>query len=192
MKKTNISPWVKRFSSMHLEKYKDKKKIRILDLACGSGRHSRYFVNKNLTVYSVDKDISKIRSLKTKRNISIIEADIEKVNPWDKSSMLKGKRFDLIIVTNYLFRPLTSSIIRALKNNGMLIYETFSKGNEKYGHPRNPNFLLKSGELLKMFGAALRIVAFEEGCIRNPRKMMVQRICATRSVKIKKFIYSLN
>ena len=72
MKKTNISPWVKRFSSMHLEKYKDKKKIRILDLACGSGRHSRYFVNKNLTVYSVDKDISKIRSLKTKRNISII------------------------------------------------------------------------------------------------------------------------
>ena len=130
----------------------------------------------------------------SKNNVSIIEADIEKTDPWSKSSILKGKKFDLIIVTNYLFRPLFSSIIRGLKKNGMLIYETFSEGNEKYGHPKNPHFLLKSGELLKMVGKKLRIIAFEEGHIKIPRKAVIQRICAKKITKSKpqKFIDHLN
>ena len=83
-------------------------------------------------------------------------------------------------MTNYLFRPLFPSIIRNLKKNGMLIYETFSKGNEKYGHPKNLNFLLKSGELLRIVEKKLHVIAFEEGYIENPKKAVVQRICAKK------------
>ena len=92
MKKINISPWVQRFSEIYLKKYKSTKKIKVLDLACGSGRHSRYFIKKKLSVFSVDKNISGIRDLQTRSNISIIEADIEKTDPWSHPSALKGKK----------------------------------------------------------------------------------------------------
>ncbi len=194
MKKINISPWVQRFSEIYLKKYKSTKKIKVLDLACGSGRHSRYFIKKKLSVFSVDKNISEIRDLQTRSNISIIEADIEKTDPWSHPLALKGKKFNLIVVTNYLFRPLFPSIIKNLKKNGMLIYETFSEGNEKYGHPKNLDFLLKSGELLKIVEKKLHVIAFEEGYIENPKKAVVQRICAKKIIKSKpqKFIDHLH
>ncbi len=105
-----------------------------------------------------------------------IQADLEDGAPWP----LPGERFDGVVVTNYLYRPLLPTILDALKPGGVLIYETFMVGNERFGKPSNPAFLLRPGELLEAF-AGLAVMGFEEGELAEPKPAMIQRLCAVRA-----------
>jgi SAM-dependent methyltransferase len=141
----------------------------VLDVACGGGRHSRLFLERNLEVVAVDREAQAIPGAR------FVQADLEGGGPWP----FAGQRFGAIVVTNYLHRPLFPHLAATLAEDGILIYETFMLGNEKYGRPSNPDFLLRPGELLEAF-AALAPVAFEQGFLRRPKPAMVQRICARR------------
>ncbi|HEX2200121.1 MAG TPA: class I SAM-dependent methyltransferase [Burkholderiales bacterium] len=149
----------------------------VLDVACGSGRHARYFAARGLEVVAVDREPQYIPDAR------FVQADLEGGKPWP----FAGQRFAGIVVTNYLHRPLMPVLEESLDEGGVLIYETFMAGNERYGRPANPDFLLRAGELLRAFGA-LTVVAFEQGVVERPKKAAVQRICAVRgdagSVKI--------
>jgi SAM-dependent methyltransferase len=138
----------------------------VLDLASGSGRHARLFATKGFQVTAVDRAPQQIPGVR------FVKADLEDGSPWP----LAGQRFGAIVVTNYLHRPLFPRLSAALEEGGVLIYETFMRGHERYGKPSNPNFLLRPGELLEAFGA-LTLVAFEQG---DTGKALVQRICVIR------------
>lgn len=127
----------------------------VLDLACGSGRHVRWLVERGFRVTGVDRDAAAVAPLEA--IAEIIVADIES-GPWP----LEGRRFDAVVVTNYLWRALLAPIAASLAPGGVLLYETFAVGQETIGRPANPDFLLRPGELLAVF-AGLRVAAFEDG-----------------------------
>lgn len=157
------SPWVRRW--VHLL----PAAARVLDLACGSGRHVRLLASRGCVVTAVDRDAAALEPL---RDIAeVVVADLENA-PWP----LGGRRFDAIVVTNYLWRPLLPSIVAALAPGGVLIYETFADGQQTVGRPARPEFLLQPGELLRT-AAGLRVVAFEDGFVDAPPRF-VQRIAA--------------
>lgn len=139
----------------------------MLDVAAGSGRHARLFADRGLEVVAVDRDPQVLGD-----GIRFVKADLEDGSPWP----FAGQRFGGIVVTNYLHRPLLPSIVEALAPQGVLIYETFMAGNEKYGRPSNPDFLLRPGELLHAF-SSLTVVAFEQGTVERPKKAVIQRAC---------------
>lgn len=144
---------------------------RVLDLAAGGGRHTRLLLDRGHAVHAVDRDTSALVPLAGLR--CIVEAvDLETGAPWPL-----GRDYDGIVVTNYLHRPLLPAIAGALAPGGAVMYETFAQGNERFGRPRNPDFLLRPGELLEAF-ASLTIIAFEQGEIALPRPAMIQRIAA--------------
>jgi len=143
-----------------------------LDLACGSGRHSRLFLERGLLVVAVDRDAQDIPGAR------FVQADLEDGSPWP----LGGERFQAIVLTNYLHRPLFPQLIEALAPGGLLIYETFMLGNERHGKPSNPDFLLRPGELLDAF-RGLAVLGFEEGFTATPKPSMIQRLCAVQAVK---------
>lgn len=145
----------------------------ILDLACGSGRHARMLAVTGRRVCAVDRDAAALGLLDGVNGVTVMQADLERA-PWP----LAGRRFDAIVVTNYLHRPLFPRIIDALAPQGLLIYETFARGNERFGKPSNPEFLLRPGELLEVVAGRLRVIAFEDMEVATPRPAMVQRICA--------------
>ncbi len=152
----------------------------ILDVACGSGRHSRYFGTRGYRVTAVDRDVERLDSLGRsaadhEHPLEIITADLE-TDPWP----FADREFDGIVVTNYLHRPHFPLLTAALAPGGMLLIDTFAAGNERFGRPRNPAFLLQPGELLHAFSAALRIVAYEHGAITTPRLAIRQRLCARK------------
>lgn len=124
---------------------------------------------------AVDKDVSVLRGQKLPAEMKLLEADLENA-PWPFGE----KEFDAIIVTNYLHRPLFAKIIAALKTGGVLIYETFAIGNEKFGKPSNADFLLQPGELLDAVRGHMRVVAYEDDYVELPKPAMIQRICATK------------
>jgi SAM-dependent methyltransferase len=136
----------------------------VLDVASGSGRHAKVF--GALEVVAVDRERQSIPGVR------FVQADLEDGSPWP----FAGQRFGGIVVTNYLHRPLLPILGDALDDGGVLIYETFMAGNERYGKPSNPNFLLKPGELLQAF-SALTVVAFEQGTAASA---VMQRICVIR------------
>jgi SAM-dependent methyltransferase len=148
----------------------------VLDLACGSGRHARWLAKRGYQVTAVDRDAEAIAGLRGMFGVTAIAADLEGGNPWP----LPGGRFDGIVVTNYLHRPLFPRLIESLGEGGILIYETFAQGNERFGRPSKPEFLLKPGELLDAFGRALTVIAFEQGRVERPKTAMIQRLCAFR------------
>lgn len=170
---TNPSPWVQRFAPQIVAGGS------VLDLACGSGRHSRYLVELGFQVEALDRDEAALASLQGVQGIHTHLADVEG-GPWPYYT----RAFDGIVVTNYLHRPLLPLLINALDEGGVLIYETFMIGNELYGKPSNPDFLLRSGELLEIVRRRLRVVAFEQGKIESPQPAMVQRICVSRGVTL--------
>jgi len=162
------SAWVQRFLPLIREGG------RVLDLAAGTGRHTRLILDMGFSVTAVDRDIVGLRPLAGGK-CEIRAIDLEADTPG--SALAPLGTYDGIVVTNYLHRPLFSSIAAALAPKGVLIYETFAIGNERFGRPRNPDFLLRPGELIDAF-AALTIVAFEAGEVSLPRPSVIQRIAA--------------
>jgi SAM-dependent methyltransferase len=143
----------------------------ILDVAAGNGRHSRFFAERGHRVTCIDRVVS---ALPRDLGLEIVQADLESGSPWP----LPGRTFGGIVVTNYLHRPLFPALLDALAPQGVLIYETFMEGNERFGRPSNPDFLLKDGELLEVVRARLSVTAYEARLISEPRMAMVQRIAA--------------
>lgn len=148
-----------------------------LDLASGRGRHARLLASQGHRVVAVDRDLQALTASPRPDRLFPVVADLEGA-AWP---FAHGK-FTGIVVTNYLWRPLLPRLAEALAPDGVLIYETFMAGNERYGRPRNPAFLLQPGELAATFASALEIVATEEGPITRPRTAVVQRLCAKRRV----------
>ena len=145
----------------------------VLDLACGSGRHSRYLAELGFRVCAVDRDARALDALSCVDGVSVRQADLEE-GPWP----LDGLTFDGIVVANYLHRPLFPRILDALAPAGTLIYETFAAGNGRFGKPSNPDFLLRAGELLDLVRGRLRVIAYEDVELGVPRPACIQRICA--------------
>jgi SAM-dependent methyltransferase len=156
------SEWVRRWADLVT-------RGPVLDLAAGSGRHSRLFAERGFEVVALDREAQPIPGVR------FVQADLEAGGAWP----LAGQRFAAIVVTNYLHRPLFPAIEGALAEEGVLLYETFMVGNEKFGRPSNPAFLLQPGELLQAF-RALTPIAFEQGYLERPKPAMIQRLCARR------------
>lgn len=146
---------------------------RVLDVAAGGGRHARYFAARGCRVDAVDRQAEAMAELGTVPGITALCADIE-CGPWP----YPAQTFSGIVVANYLHRPLFPKLLGALAPGGVLIYETFAAGNEKFGRPSNPEFLLLAGELLEFVRGRLRVVAYEDVYTSKPRKAVVQRLCA--------------
>lgn len=143
----------------------------VLDLAAGNGRHTAFFAGRGHPVTALDRDVSALAPSDT---IEVIAADLEDGSPWP----LAGRRFGAIVVTNYLHRPLFPSLFAALQPGGILLYETFMEGNERFGKPSRPEFLLKDGELLDLVRGRFSVTAYEARMISQPKMAMVQRIAA--------------
>ena len=149
----------------------------VLDLAAGKGRHTRYFKGLGHAVTAVDRDVSGLADLAGDAQISVIAADLEGGQPWP----LEGQYFGGIVVTNYLHRPLFPKLAASLLPGGVLIYETFGLGNERFGPPNNPDFLLKPGELLVFAETeGLVVRAYACGEVTEPRPAVLQRVVAAR------------
>jgi SAM-dependent methyltransferase len=146
----------------------------VLDLACGSGRHSWFLASLGFRVCAVDRDPQGVAELAGIGEIAVRRFDLEAA-PWP----FVGLKFDAVIVTNYLHRPLFRHILDALSPTGLLIYETFAAGNERFGKPSNPAFLLRPAELLDVVHGRLRVIAYEELEVTTPRPAKIQRICAS-------------
>jgi len=143
----------------------------VLDVACGAGRHSRLLARLGFEVDAVDRDPTLFAD--PPPGVTLLGADLES-GPWP----YPGRRFDAIVVTNYLHRPLVPTLAGSLEPGGLLVYETFALGNERFGKPSNPAFLLGPGELLEAAAGRLRVIAFEDLVIDHPRPACVQRLCA--------------
>jgi SAM-dependent methyltransferase len=163
------SPWIVRWASLIAPG------ADVLDLACGTGRHARYLSARGCAVVAVDRDPDAIATLATVTGVFTRVADLEG-GPWP----FAPASFDAVVVANYLHRPLFGPILDALRPGGMLLYETFMRGNERFGRPSNPDFLLRPSELLEVVRGRLEVVAFEQGETAAPRAAVVQRICALK------------
>ena len=144
---------------------------RVLDLACGGGRHLRWLAQRGHALTGVDRDAAALAGLAG--IAEVIEADIESA-AWP----LSERQFDAVVVTNYLWRPLLPAIVAAVAPGGLLIYETFAVGHETVGRPSRADFLLRPGELLAAC-RGLRVLGYEDGFLDEPARF-VQRIAAAR------------
>src|SRR5882672_3035946 len=145
----------------------------VLDLACGRGRHARFFAARGAHVEAVDRDPELLAALRDMPGVRTRVADLES-GPWPYAM----EKFDAVIVTNYLHRPLFPLLLNAVADGGVLVYETFGAGNEHFGKPSNPAFLLQPGELLHRCAPPLHVLAYEDGVSAAPAR--VQRLCALR------------
>ncbi len=147
---------------------------RVLDLACGQGRHSRWLAARGHRVMAVDRDAEALAGLADVPGVMPRWLDLEGVD-WP----LAGESYDLVLVTHYLHRPRLDALVALLAPGGLLIYETFMAGHERFGRPSRPDFLLQPGELLELARRnGLFVIAFEQGETAQPARM--QRLCASR------------
>lgn len=166
------SGWVTRWAS-HL-----KAGSTVLDVACGSGRHVHWLSRRGMRVTGVDRDAQALEGIRGAQPserlhlpVELLLADLES-GPWP----LVGRRFDAVVVTHYLWRPLLPTLVGSLTEGGLLIYETFGLGHAQFGRPSRPEFLLRPGELLET-ARGLRVLGYEDGYLDDPPRL-VQRICA--------------
>lgn len=162
------SPWIARFAP------RVPAGGPVLDLACGGGRHGRLFLKRGHPVTFVDRDMAGVRDIAGGKGVEIIETDLETAGPWP----LDGRRFAGVIVANYLWRPVLPHIVAAVAPGGVLIYETFAQGNEALGRPRNPDFLLKTGELFEAVRGRLTVLAYGQFAKDAPSPAIIQHIAA--------------
>jgi len=164
------SSWVSRFASIL------PAGARVLDLACGRGRHARYLAGLGCHVVAADRDEGALEVLSEVPGVVTCHLDLEDGTPWPWSE----GAFDAVVVCNYLYRPAFDQLADLLADGGFLIYETFMQGNERYGRPSNPDFLLEPGELMARTAAGFVPVAFEQGEVGEPVRAVVQRLCARK------------
>jgi len=164
------SDWVRRWAPL-------VPRGEVLDLACGQGRHARLFASLGQRVTALDRDREALAALDAVSGVTTVCADLEDGSRWP----FEAGRFAGVVVTNYLYRPLFRHLTEALAPGGALIYETFMAGNERYGKPSNPEFLLAPGELLASFARELTVAGFEQGRVTRPKTAMIQRLCALRA-----------
>ena len=160
-----ISPWIVTWAGLM------PAGATVLDIAAGKGRHTRFFAERGHRVTAVDRDVSGLAAADT---IEIIAADLEDGSPWP----LAGRKFGAVVVTNYLHRPLFPLLFDSVGPEGVLLYETFMTGNERFGKPSRPEFLLNDGELLELVHGRFSVIAYEARMISEPKMAMVQRIAA--------------
>ncbi|MQX35099.1 class I SAM-dependent methyltransferase [Roseospira navarrensis] len=173
LKLTVPAPWITRFAAL----------IRpggaVLDVACGGGRHARWLVARGFALTLVDRDTDAVADLADRAEI--VTADLEDGAPWP----FAGRTFDAVMVTNYLHRPLFGPLVDAVAPGGVLLYQTFMLGNERFARPRNPDHLLRPGELLEAIaGRGLQVVAFQQGqqvSDSGQGQAVVQALCACRT-----------
>lgn len=171
------SAWVVRFASLV------PAGGTVLDVAAGGGRHTRWFAARGVDVVAVDRDTSTLPDAGDPPplghgdaghgDVEVVEADLED-GPWP----FDGRRFDAVVVTNYLHRPLLPLLVASVAPGGVLIYATYAVGHERYGRPSNPHWLLRPGDLLEAVRGELRVVAYED--LTTDRPARVQRIAAVR------------
>jgi SAM-dependent methyltransferase len=148
---------------------------RILDVACGRGRHARLALSLGYAVTGIDRDVSAVRDIAHSDRAEIIEADLEAGGPF----ALAGRTFDGVIVTNYLHRPLFPALLGCLDPAGLLIYETFAVETQARGQgPSNPAFLLRPNELITLVAPHLTLIAFEQGLVMCRSERTMQRVVA--------------
>lgn len=158
-----VSEWITRFGQLV------PSGGRILDVACGAGRHAHWFAERGFRVDAVDREILPRLSSR----IAFKQADIEQ-RAWPYADQC----FDAVVVANYLHRPLMKTLVESVAPCGWFIYETFAAGNEQFGKPTRPDFLLQPGELLDAVRGHLRVIAYEVGYVDAPKPAVVQRIAA--------------
>ena len=148
----------------------------VLDVACGAGRHARFFLAREHPVTAIDRDTSGLGDLRGEPGLEIVEFDLEAGAPFP----FHGRAFDAVVATNYLHRPILPDLVAAVAGGGVLLYETFARGHERFGRPRRPEFLLEPGELLDAVHGGLRVIAYEDLILDEPEPRAVQRIAAVR------------
>lgn len=148
---------------------------RVLDVACGAGRHARWLAAQGFVVDAVDIDVTNFVDVPSR--VNLIEADLENA-PWPNA--LQAASYDGVVVTNYLWRPRLPDVFAMLTVGGVLIYETFAAGNEQFGKPTRADFLLNRGELLSVAQQGFEVIAYEDTFTEIPKPAMVQRICARK------------
>src|SRR5471030_393036 len=161
------SPWIEKWAGLV------PPGASLLDLATGSGRNALFFAARGHRVTAVDIDLSRLPAAE---NVERVEADLENGNPWP----LAGRRFGAATVTKYLHRPLMPDLLEAIEPGGVLLYETFMNGNQRFGRPSRREHLLNDGELLDLVRGIFSVVAYEACLISEPTMAMVQRIAARR------------
>lgn len=164
------SEWVSRFAG------RVPPAGRVLDVAAGPGRHTRFFLDRGHPVTAVDRDASGLADLEDDPAIEVVEFDLEAGAAWP----FAGRQFEAVVVTNYLHRPILADLVAAIAPGGVLLYETFARGQERFGRPHNPEFLLEPGELLDAARPTLRILAYEDLTLHDPTRA-VQRIAASNA-----------
>ena len=171
-----VSSWVLRFADQVATGGK------VLDVACGAGRHALFFAQRGHPVDAVDRDIvllSEVLMAQTAVEqpaaLRLVQADIE-TGPWPFPDRL----YAAVVVTNYLHRPLFPALLAAVEPGGLLVYETFALGNERYGRPSRAEFLLRPGELLEIVRGDFEVLAYESGPVAAPKPAIIQRIVAKR------------
>jgi len=165
------SPWIERFG--HLVPADGA----VLDVAAGAGRHARWFLHRGHPVTAVDRDTAALTDLSGAAGLRVVTADLEAGEPWPFAS----RSFAAVVVVNYLHRPLLPDLVATVAASGVLLYDTFGVGNEAFGRPTNPDFLLRPGELLQAVEGALQVVAYEHGIVPGAAPRVRQRICARRA-----------
>ena len=150
----------------------------VLDLACGGGRHARFFRGRGHPVVAVDRDTRYVGALAGDPATEVITFDLEAGAPWP----LPGRTFAAVVVVNYLYRPLFDDLLGAVAPGGVLLYDTFARGNERFNRPRNPDHLLRAGELLDRVAGRLTIIGYEHGIVAgDPCPGVKQRLCAVNA-----------
>ena len=167
------SPWVRRFA--HLVPAAGT----IMDLTCGGGRHSRFFLDMGRKVVAIDRDLRYVADLGQRPDVELIQANLEDGGPWP----LGGRTFAAVVVVYYVNRPLFRTLLDSLGPGGVFICESFARGDEAADWPSRPDHLLASGELLDLVRGRLQVVAYEHGFVESPfpdrpYPGIVQRICA--------------
>lgn len=162
------SPWIRRHAHLIAPA------APVLDLACGGGRHARFLARLGHPVLAVDRDPLALAALAGEPGVTVMQRDLE-TGTWP----LGPDRYGAVIVARYLHRPIMAALVAAVADDGVLLYETFAQGNEAFGKPSNPDFLLRENELLDRVSPGLRVVAFEQGLeAGGERGRVVQRIAA--------------